>query len=1492
MPNPDFDTIIPKIQDDLDILEEFFNDNLVRAQISKVHKLPVTSNCPLTTELETSSNQKFQVLIDTGAECSLLSNSTFQSLSTETYEQNPNIDLNLYDVQGRTIPQTNTPINLHLKVGDKTISHPFLIVATTDLVGLDFLQQHSVSVLNKDNSTQLHVEVGENWSNFEPKNSTIKAVSKVLYLDQHEISPGFTEIKGSCPLKDGAYEIDQNPDDSLGFPGIVHVKDHSFETIVENRTISSINIEQNQAVATINEMQDYPPKFPISESEFQEEMDQIEPRCENVIADEANITYDWESDLRRFDHVSGELIESLIKFIKEECPTLISKSNYDFGKLAERYNVKLHIRLKKDAVPKILKPYNLDAVRQKALDNHLKKMLDLDLYEHTTDIAFASPIFVVPKRDKKSYRVITDTRYINSQCENQDYPLRDPNSIIESLSEHRPNFFSVFDLRNCFDSVMISEESRKYLVIVTKDVALSPKRMCQGSKLSPSVWLCAMSKIANEVKAILPPKAAFNSYFDDCCLSTVGSVEEHLETVKKVFVVLNNAGLKLNCAKIQLCRTQVSLLGKVIDRFGTSPDPRHHKAIENFPRPNTIKQVMSFLGTMNFLSNCIYNFSKIILPLVKLLRKGEKFHWGKDQEDSFVECKLAVSNAIKIYLPMYDSPVYIIHDASKYHWSGILYQIKSYGLNEIEGLRSDLFFNESFTKKGSRHTAHPVLPPNPRARKLEDNSVILSPISKAIEHEKQLKARELKKAFMSNDKDTVEGKGPVAERPSVNLLMERLEKQSSVLNYLQQGELLHLIMPIGVRSGTLSKTASHWTPLEIESFALFTLANKFSHILTVCPKTIFISDCLALVYLTRIVRTQTTPPSKLVRWFQYFSQLPFLTITHHCAGSTNPADLLSRPYGSLAFKVKEEQSKLSAITVVSPFKFGKLVTLEELDEYITDLVSQGYDPVSYREQKKPSKICSSISVKPIHKIGSITVENIKPLADLFELANIRNEQLLDSHTRSFIDNPNRPNNIIMSKGLLHKLVKLANTGEVSARIYLPESLQIAVLSYLHWGSHISSRGLIALCSSMYYFPRMQKIALKFTASCYLCQISKVDQHSLTKLLPTAYDASPRNYCWSLDIISGFSPYKGSDQILIMMERCTRYTIATWLPRATGLVVRRVIEEKLISLFTPPHVMSSDQGSQLLLNKNVSEMLGYYGITTSVSTPYASFAHGAIERRNLVFSDLLRILTKQFNTSWYSLLPQINLFMNLSPLDCLGNLTPAYCLIGAEINQLQQPISESQIRDPEALKSFWKVLNTIVASRSASYHKRNQSQREHSKGKIRKFPPGSFVFYKKMAKAAHSKHKSRYFLAPVLVVSEWQNSVLMKRFDGTLQYCHKRFLKPCRENIVKMYSTIPLKSRFACQDVISLEVLKSYMDLNTLPDFFTENKPLRRSRPVTRLKTPPSKLLDYPLKELTEHDLFVDDNILHEMSSDDDDLDDDDIPDVHPAPRTVQFAVTE
>jgi hypothetical protein len=88
----------------------------------------------------------------------------------------------------------------------------------------------------------------------------------------------------------------------------------------------------------------------------------------------------------------------------------------------------------------------------------------------------------------------------------------------------------------------------------------------------------------------------------------------------------------------------VSYLGHIITEDGVRPDPTKVEAIKNFPRPETAKQLKSFLGMASYYRRFIPRFSQIAAPLHSLLKKNTEFEWLCEQEEAFQELKHKLIN--------------------------------------------------------------------------------------------------------------------------------------------------------------------------------------------------------------------------------------------------------------------------------------------------------------------------------------------------------------------------------------------------------------------------------------------------------------------------------------------------------------------------------------------------------------------------------------------------------------------------------------------------------------------------------------------------------------------------------------------------------------------------------------------------------------------------------------------------------------------------------
>nr|GEV36418.1 hypothetical protein [Tanacetum cinerariifolium] len=89
------------------------------------------------------------------------------------------------------------------------------------------------------------------------------------------------------------------------------------------------------------------------------------------------------------------------------------------------------------------------------------------------------------------------------------------------------------------------------------------------------------------------------------------------------------------------------------------------EAITKWPRPTSMTEVRSFLGLAGYYRRFFEVFSRLALPLTKLMRKGEKFVWNEEREKSFEELKQSLVSAPVLTLLSSSGGFQIYSDASK-----------------------------------------------------------------------------------------------------------------------------------------------------------------------------------------------------------------------------------------------------------------------------------------------------------------------------------------------------------------------------------------------------------------------------------------------------------------------------------------------------------------------------------------------------------------------------------------------------------------------------------------------------------------------------------------------------------------------------------------------------------------------------------------------------------------------------------------------------------
>jgi len=134
------------------------------------------------------------------------------------------------------------------------------------------------------------------------------------------------------------------------------------------------------------------------------------------------------------------------------------------------------------------------------------------------------------------------------------------------------------------------------------------------------------------------------------------------------------AGLTLNVGKSKFCMKPVKYLGDIFGECVIRTVPEKISAMKDFPLPNSLKALRSFLGMVEWYRKCINNFASVAAPLTNLLKHKKKFVMTPEGKESFEALKDMLCSAPVLRSPDFFRPFFDQCDISKSGVGGVLVQ--------------------------------------------------------------------------------------------------------------------------------------------------------------------------------------------------------------------------------------------------------------------------------------------------------------------------------------------------------------------------------------------------------------------------------------------------------------------------------------------------------------------------------------------------------------------------------------------------------------------------------------------------------------------------------------------------------------------------------------------------------------------------------------------------------------------------------------------------
>ena len=323
---------------------------------------------------------------------------------------------------------------------------------------------------------------------------------------------------------------------------------------------------------------------------------------------------------------------------------------------------KAKIVTKSDARPRFYKPRRLPYAIKAKVEQELDRLQAAGVISPVTFSDWAAPIVPVTKANGQ-IRICGDYKMTVNQVANSDvYPLPLVEDLFNKLSGGK--LFTKLDLTHAYQQVLLDDESKKLTTINMTKGLFQYERLPFGVAAAPSIFQRLMESLLQDL-----PRVAV--YIDDIVVAGT-SVDDHLANLDKVMARLLSVGLTVRKSKCVFAASSIEYLGHVIDAEGLHPSKEKVRAIKDAPEPQSVSQLKSFLGLLNYYSKFLPNLSVTLYPLYRLLHKDVTFQWTDECREAFQNAKeLLQSSSLLVHFDK-SKELILSCDASSYGIGAVL----------------------------------------------------------------------------------------------------------------------------------------------------------------------------------------------------------------------------------------------------------------------------------------------------------------------------------------------------------------------------------------------------------------------------------------------------------------------------------------------------------------------------------------------------------------------------------------------------------------------------------------------------------------------------------------------------------------------------------------------------------------------------------------------------------------------------------------------------
>lgn len=610
------------------------------------------------------NDHSVEAYVDQGSRCVLLRQKEADEMKLEYSGETLNTVITGYGA-GEVRPVGRTTIELEVDEAQGTCE---AVIVPTEcqgvplIIGQPFTEQPHVTIVRRRHCLRLFNEPIEQDDEHEEDITSIKIpalkknvvslwAQKTVLIPPHHV--GFVTLN-TRGKGNGDLFIESNLSHGKSIPRCIVTVDENNEVVlpINNDSRELMTIKQGERVLRAQSCESF--QSQDDEQQFMEstlyECTTADERCQQII-EQCDVGQDVIND----PETTGMLRD------------IIQKHHHAFalhvGEIGCCQDFKAKIELNDDRKI-VYRPYRLSYAERGRVRDQLAELKDANIIEDS-DSEYASPMLIVRKKNGEE-RICIDYRQLNKITKEIKYPLPLIEDQINRLDGM--NYFTSLDMKSGYYQIPLHDDSKDKTAFVTPDGHFQFTRMPFGIVNGPALF----QKMINQVVGTLRYTKVL-VYFDDILIPSK-TLEEGMQILEEILTILERAHLTLNPKKCSFFCNSIEYLGYKIEKGKIMPGETKMKCIQQFPKPQNVHNIRQFLGLTSYFRRFVPKYGILSKPLTQLLKQGEPWIWGQDQEDSFITLKekLTTEPVLQIYSPCAKTEVHT--DASSLGLAGILMQ--------------------------------------------------------------------------------------------------------------------------------------------------------------------------------------------------------------------------------------------------------------------------------------------------------------------------------------------------------------------------------------------------------------------------------------------------------------------------------------------------------------------------------------------------------------------------------------------------------------------------------------------------------------------------------------------------------------------------------------------------------------------------------------------------------------------------------------------------